>query len=488
MNIGLKQKAISGVIWSSIQKFGTMGISFASNIILARLLTPEDYGCVGMLMIFITVANTFIDGGFGSALIQKKNPTQEDYSTIFYWNLILSVFLYIILYFSAPLIAQFYRIPLLTSVLRVQSLVLIINSLSIVQQNRMRKNLNFKKLAIISIISSIISLSITICLAFNSFGIWALVAQQLLLSSFNAILYWGAAHWRPAFIFSKQSFKELLGFGGYVCLANLVNTFCNQVSGLIAGRFCTARLLGMYTQSVKLVDVASMSISSVVDQVAYPILSRFQNDKQKLVDVLRNIIRATCYFSFPVVALMILLAEPIILVLYSEKWIESVPYFQILSIAGLFMSIQNINYYGVAALGKSRQLLYWTFIKRAVGLVILIAGFLIWGFYGLLLGFVISAVSTYSFNAILSSKYTGYTLMNQIKDISPILIITALSGLITFFVNHLLLGLYSLSNKYLNAALQFVLFMILYVIFSAVIYRKIFRTIREFIISTIRRA
>ena len=237
MSGDLKRKVVSGMLWSSFQKFGTMGISFVSNIILARLLTPEDYGCIGMLMIFILVANTFIDGGFGSALIQKKEPTQEDYSTIFYWNLFLSVVLYFALFASAPLIARFYNLPLLSSVLQVQGLVLILNSLSIIQQNRLRKQLLFKKLAIVSIISALLSLAITIYLAYLGWGVWALVAQQLLMSGFNAVLYWIVGKWNPSFVFSRQSFKELFGFGGFILLSNLINTFCNNMQGLIIGRF-----------------------------------------------------------------------------------------------------------------------------------------------------------------------------------------------------------------------------------------------------------
>ena len=184
-----------------------MGISFVSNIILARLLTPDDYGCVGMLMIFITVANTFIDGGFGSALIQKKQPTQEDYSTIFYWNLALSFILYAILFFTSPLIAGFYNLAMLSPVLRVQGLVLILNSLSIIQLNRLRKQLKFKKISIVSLTSATISVGVTIYLAYNGWGVWALVAQQLLMSFFNTVLFWIVAGWMPSFIFSYQSFK-----------------------------------------------------------------------------------------------------------------------------------------------------------------------------------------------------------------------------------------------------------------------------------------
>lgn len=477
MSGDLKRKAVSGMLWSSFQKFGTMGISFVSNIILARLLTPEDYGCIGMLMIFILVANTFIDGGFGSALIQKKEPTQEDYSTIFYWNLFLSVVLYFALFASAPLIARFYNLPLLSSVLQVQGLVLILNSLSIIQQNRLRKQLLFKKLAIVSIISALLSLAITIYLAYLGCGAWALVAQQLLMSGFNAVLYWIVGKWNPSLVFSRQSFKELFGFGGFILLSNLINTFCNNMQGLIIGRFCSARALGLYTQSVKLVDVSSMSISSVIDQVSYPILSGFQNDRERLVATLRNIIMATAYISFPIVSILILIAKPLIVLLYSEKWIECVPYFQILCIAGFVMCIQNINYYGVAALGKSKTLFTWTIVKRILGLMAIILGFVLNDFIGILWGFVVSAFIVYVINASLSAYYTGYRLLQQLKDLFPVILLTATVHLIIFGAVDNFVSAWEGLSMYVSMFVELFVYVLLYLLLSFLFKLQAFKSI-----------
>ena len=208
----LKTKTISGMIWSAVQKFGNMGISFVSNIVLARMLTPEDYGCIGMLAIFIVVSNTFVDGGFGSALIQKKDPTQEDYSTIFWWNIFISSVLYGVLYLSAPFIAEFYHMELLSSILRVQGIVLIINSLNIIQTNQLRKQLKFKRLANVTIIAHIIAAVSAIILAWKGWGVWALVAQQIIASSVISILLWILNKWMPDFSFSKESFKKMFIF------------------------------------------------------------------------------------------------------------------------------------------------------------------------------------------------------------------------------------------------------------------------------------
>ena len=437
MSGDLKQKAFSGILWSSVQKFGTMGISFVSNIVLARLLTPEDYGCIGMLMIFILVANTFIDGGFGSALIQKKEPTQEDYSTIFYWNLFLSIVLYVLLFFAAPLIACFYHLPLLSSVLRVQGLVLILNSLSIIQQNRLRKQLLFKKLSVVSIVSALLSLGITIYLAYVGWGVWALVAQQLLMSGFNAVLYWIVGKWKPSFVFSKQSFKELFGFGGYILSSNLINTLCNNVQGLLIGKFFSSVIMGLYAQARKLEEVASTSFSSVVDQVSYPVLSTVQNDKQMLISVLRKLIMSLAYVCFPMMILLILIGDSLIVLLYSTKWIGCVPYFRILCVAGMAICLQGVNYNAVAAIGKSRELFKWTIIKRVVGLCLIVLGFWAFKIEGLLWGMVVGSYIIYLMNGYLVSKYVGYRLSTQFRDLAPIILIALLSAFIVFFLDYI---------------------------------------------------
>lgn len=435
MSSNLKRKAVSGMVWSSFQKFGTMGISFVSNIVLARLLSPEDYGCIGMLMIFILVANTFIDGGFGSALIQKKEPTQEDYSTIFYCNLFVSIVLYLALFAFAPLIARFYNLPLLSSVLRVQGLVLILNSLSIIQQNRLRKQLLFKKLANVSIISAVLSLVITIYLAYLGWGVWSLVVQQLMMSGFNAVLYWIVGKWNPSFVFSRQSFKELFGFGWFILLSNLINTLCNNVQGLLIGRFFSPVTMGLYTQAMKLEGVASTSFSSVVDQVSYPLLSTVQNDKQMMISVLRKLIMSLAYICFPMMILLILIGDSLVTLLYSAKWIECVPYFRILCVAGIATCLQNINYYAVAAIGKSEKLFKWTIIKRLIGLLLLVIGFFTFKIIGLLWGMVVTSFVIYLTNAYLVSRYVGYRLKTQFRDLFPIILIAVLPMFIVSFVS-----------------------------------------------------
>lgn len=463
----LKTQALSGVIWSFIQRFGSMAIAFVSNIVLARLLTPDDYGTIGMLMIFIAVANTFVDGGFGSALIQKKEPTKEDYSTIFWWNMFLSTVIYAILYVSAPAISRFYDLPILCDVLRVQGLVLIINALSIIQQNQLRKQLKFKRLAVVTVIAAVLSAGIAIYLAYINWGVWALVAQQLLLSLFTAIILWVLNRWCPNIVFSKESFRQLFSFGGFILLSNLINTLCNNIQGLLIGKFFVPATLGFFTQAKKLEEVASTSISSVIDQVTYPIFSSYQDNKESLLNVLRMIVTTIAYVTIPILFLLILLAKPIIITLYTEVWAESIPYFKILCLAGVAICMQGIHYYSVASVGRSKELFNWTIIKRVLTLIVVMGGLLLFGIYGLLFGTAIGSWIIYICNAYLSSKFIGYSFKKQFCDLIPIILIAIVAYSVAYYV-----GLLISENMYISGVINIFAFISTYIFVSYMLKLK----------------
>jgi O-antigen/teichoic acid export membrane protein len=458
MGQNLKSQTISGMIWSAVQKFGNMGISFISNIVLARMLTPDDYGCIGMLAIFIVISNTFVDGGFGSALIQKKEPTQQDYSTIFWWNLFVSFVLYFVLYLAAPVIADFYHIPLLSFVLRVQGIVLIINSLNIIQTNQLRKQLKFKRLANVTIIAHIVAAISAIVLAWNGWGVWALVAQQIIANSGISIMLWFLNKWLPDFSFSKESFKQLFGFGSFILLANLINTFCNNIQGLLIGRFFSSTVMGYYAQALKLEDISSKSFASIVDQVSYPVLSKFQSDNDAMKSVLRKLVVALFYVAFPLMLVLILLAEPIIMLLYGVKWLPSVHYFQILCVGGIAVSLQGLYYFAVASKGKSKSLLVWTIIKRGIGLLVVLLGMYFGGINGLLWGSAAVAWIILFSNAYLVRKYINYTFLEQIRDLFPIVLLSICIFILLFIVNSFFTG-----NLYFKAFIIFLLYIVLYI-------------------------
>lgn len=460
----LKEKAVVGAVWTTIQRLGIVVLQFVSTIILARLLTADDYGIIGMLAIFIAVSNTFIDGGFGSALLQKKNPTNVDYSTIFYWNIFLSLMLYGLLFLCAPLIASFYEMPLLVSVLRVQGLILIINALRLVQTNQLRKQLKFKRVAIVEISVAMVSLSITIFLAGKGWGVWALVAQQLMYSGVTTMLYWIISSWRPLWVFSKDSFKEMFHFGGFVLLSNLINTFCNNIQELMIGKLYKSSTLGYYSKARSTEQIASTLIAYTVDQVSYPVLAEAQNDLAKMRAIIKQFVGVTAFLTFPCMMLLVLLAQPVFLLLYSDRWLTSVPYFQVLCFAGIFTSLQGINYFAVAALGKSKALFKGTLVKRSLGLVSVILGLVFWGMKGLLLGVVLSALITYFVNAILVSRYVGYTLLGQCRDLLPVAMITAFS-----FLGGFLVGLWN-GPYYLVALSQGICFVAVYLFLSRIFH------------------
>lgn len=430
----LKQKAASGVVWTALQKYSMMFISFISGIILARLLTPYDYGCIGMLSIFMVLAEAFIDGGFGSALIQKKRPTQEDYSTIFFWNIGMAALMYVSLYVSAPAISKFYGIPLLCSVLRIQGLVLFVYAFNIVQRNQLRKTLNFKILSIVTITTSLIALGITILMAYRGFGVWALVAQNLITASIPAIVFWFYIKWRPILTFSWASFKELFSFGFYMFLTSLINQFGNQFQGLLIGKVYDPSTMGYYSKAQGTEKLASTSISSVMTQVTYPLYAEAQDDKAKIANMIKRLTMTLAYITFPLMFVLLLCAKPIFVLLYSDRWIQSVPYFQVLCIAGLAFCLQSVNYQSIAAIGKSRTMFWWTVLKRVVGIGFVVGGLIAFGMKGLLIGMVLNTWFSYFVNISLVSRYIGYKWWNQLRDIFPILFVSAAAAVISYFI------------------------------------------------------
>lgn len=433
-NKNLKRKATSGIFWAALQKYSTMLIQFISGIILARLLTPYDYGCIGMLAIFMVLAEAFIDGGFGSALIQKKRPTQEDYSTIFFWNLGMAAVLYAVLYFSAPAIAKFYNIPLLCSVLRVQGIILFIYAFNIVQRNQLRKKLKFKALSVVAFISSIISLTVTVIMAYHGYGVWALVTLHILTAAIPALFFWFYVKWRPVCTFSWASFKELFNFGFYVFLTHLLNQFAGQIQGVLIGKFYSASTMGYYSKAHKTESLASNSISSVMNQVVYPLYAEVQDDKVLLGKMIQKLTMTLAYLTFPLLFLLLLCAKPLFVLLYSDRWLESVPYFQVLCVAGLAMCLQSVNLMSISAIGKSKTMFTWTVVKRLVGIVFIVSGLFLYGMKGILAGMVANQWFSYFVNIGLVSKHIGYRWWSQILDILPIAFVSAVAAVASYFI------------------------------------------------------
>ena len=462
-NVSLQRKAASGIVWTALQNYSTMFIQFVSGIILARLLTPYDYGCIGMLTVFMVLAEAFIDGGFGSALIQKKRPTQEDYSTIFWWNMIMSFSMYFILFCCAPYIARFYSIPLLSDVLRVQGIILFIYAFNVVQRNQLRKKLDFRVLSIVTIVTSLLALGITIILAYKGCGVWALVVQNIVTSLIPAVVFWFYVKWRPILVFSKDSFRELFGFGFYMFLTHLINSFSQQVQGLLIGKVYSPSTMGYYSKALSTEKLASTSISRVMTQVTYPLYAEVQDDRQSLVGIIKRLTSIIAYVSFPLLFILLLIARPLFVLLYSDVWIQSVPYFRVLCIAGLAVCLQSINLQTISAIGKSNVMFVWTLVKRTVGLFAILSGLFLFGMNGLLVGVVINSWFSFFVNIVLVSKYIGYKWTRQLIDLLPFLVVSILAAVVSYWG-----GCLFHVNMYVVAVIELIIYSIIYIGWSIV--------------------
>lgn len=462
-------KVFLGVAWSIIQRFGTMLIAFIANIVLARLLTPDDFGAVGMLLLFIAIANTFIDSGFGTALIQKTYPTDNDYTTVFYINLFLSIIFYLGLFTISPYVATFYNLPLLKDLLRIEGLVVILNAFCIIQTTILRKKMDFKQLSIANLLGNLIGTIISIIFAYKGFGVWSLVIRQLLVSFFISILLWRLSKWKPLGKFSWESFKELFNFGGFMLLSNIVSTILNNVQTIIIGKMFSQNELGNYTQARQLRDIPANSISTVINQVLYPDFSNTKNQR----DIKHKLVFSVQAISYIISAIMlwcVLVSEQLIIILYTDIWIDSVNYFKVLCIGGIFTSLQGINYNLIASKGYSKLLFMCDFILVVISIILMIICGFFWKIKGLLYTMVFSTFLFYLVYALISSRLLNMSVWNQIKKIIQGLLVSVVCYCFTYLINSYFIS--SMSN-WLILILSTIIFFSFYLIISYIIKSEI---------------
>ena len=469
----IKKRTIFGMVWSAIDRFGSMAMSFASNLVLARLLMPDDFGVIGMLHIFIAISGAFMIGGFGDAIIQKKDATHTDYSTVFIWNMVLSVFFYVVLFFSAPAIARFYNMPSLCEVLRVYGLVLILVALSVVQNAILRKELRFKALSIRNLSASFVALVVGVVMAYLGFGAWSLVASALVNQMMNVILVWGISSWRPSLVFNKNSFKDLFAFGGMMMLTSLVDKTYANLQGLLIGKWYSASELGYYTQASKLENIPTGSLSHIVSSVSFPVFSKLQNDKDKLLYGLRKNIKAITYLNFPLCVVLLIIAKPLIELLYGAKWDPSAPYFQLLCISGMLYAMNSLNGSIVKALGKGKLFFTIHIIQRVIGLALMFLG-IRYSVKGLLMAVVATGFVNYIIYSVANGKLLNYGLWMQLKDVIDSLLLSIVVGIAIFFLGRLLPW-----HPYLVMAVQIALYVGLYWVVSKLLKLEGYSTYRE---------
>lgn len=457
MESSLKDRAINSMIWVTIDKTGGYFLLFVSNLILARLLMPEDFGCIAMLHVFLAIADIIIHGGFGVALIQKKSPSHVDYASVFYVNLAVSVVLYGVLFVAAPAIARFYSMPLLCIVLRVQAIELVINSFSVVQLSILKKNLRFKALAVRNIMSSVLGLTACIVCAFYGLGVWSLVINVIVSRLSGVLLLWKASTWRPSLEFSWLSVKELFSFGGFMLLSSIISTIYNELQSLLVGKFYSAADLGYVNQAKKLEGIPSGALSSVVTQVSFPVFSKLQDDVEALKYGLKKNIKSIQYINLPMMLLLMVIAEPLIELLYGERWIACVPYFQILCVSRLLGVIVPLNMSIISAKGKGKLYLITQLIKSVFSIIVIVLS-VHHGIYALMIALALIPFFEFMVCSMVNHRLINYGFLHQIGDIMPTFGLALLLAALTYGLKYIIPW-----HPYIIMTLQVFLYVVLYV-------------------------
>ncbi len=429
---GLRGIALKGILWSSIERFSSQGVQFILGLILARILMPSDYGLIGMLGIFLAVTQLLIDGGFVTALIQKKNRDELDYSTAFYFNLLVAVFFYLLLFLIAPLIADFFNQPQLIWLTRIICLSVLINSFGIVPRAKFTINLDFKSQTKASVISILISGIVGICLAFNGCGVWSLVIQANLKSSIEIIVLWYISKWIPQRRFCMKRFKVMFSFGYKILLSELLNTIFGNAYILIIGKFFSANDLGFFTRAHQISAFPSSNISSIIGRVTFPVLSNLQGNEARLGSAYKKIIINSAIIVFPLMMMLSALAEPIVTLILTEKWKGCIWMIQLLCFAAMLHPIHAINLNIMNVKGRSDLTLKIEIVKKVIIVIILVITVPL-GIRAIVIGQVATSFIALGINLLYTKKMIDYGLKEQIFDIIPILLLSFAMNLVIFY-------------------------------------------------------
>lgn len=443
----LKQKTIRGLFWSFIDNFAKLGIQFVVGIILARILSPREFGLIGMLTIFIAISQTFVDSGFRDALIRKKNCSALDYSTVFYFNLVVASILYLVLFFSASSISCFFEEPQLKQLLRVMGLGLVFSSFGIIQQTILTREINFRLQTYVTLVASLCSGVLAISMALMGYGVWSLVMLTISQFALTSLFLWFWSSWRPSLVFSSQSFKELFSFGSKLLMSSLIDTIYRNIYLLVIGKYYSAISLGYYTRASQFANLPSKNIVSVIQRVSYPVLSFIQDEPARLKENYVKLIRSTMLISFFLMMGMAAVAKPMVLALIGDKWEPSVIYLQLLCFVGVLYPLQALNLNILNIKGRSDLFLKLEIIKKLIALPVIVVG-IFWGIKIMIIGMIINSIIAYLINSSYSGRLIGYTTRQQIFDILPSflfsLVVNTLVYLVSLLINisaWILLGL-----------------------------------------------
>lgn len=431
--MSLKQKTTSGLLWSFADNFSNLGIHFIFGIILARILSPEEFGLVGMLTIFVAVSQSFSNSGFSQALIRKKNPTQADYSTVFFFNLIIGVLCFVILFLCSGYISRFFREPQLKPLVQVLGFSVVISAFSIIQRTILTRRIDFKLQTKISVISSLASGIIAIMMAYLGFGVWSLVIKTITAYAITSILLWSWNKWKPALIFSIRSLKDLFSFGSKLLMSGLIDTIYHNVYYLIIGKYFSAQELGYYSRADQFRTLPSSNLTTVIQRVSYPVLSGIREDLPKLKEAYRRLIKSTMLICFVLMLGMAAVARSLVLSLIGERWEPSVIYLQLLCFAGMFFPLHALNLNMLQVQGRSDLFLRLEIIKKVLAVPIIVIG-VIWGIKIMILGMIVNNIFAYYLNSFWSGRHIGYSFLEQIRDIMPAFILAVSMSAVVFVI------------------------------------------------------
>lgn len=443
MEDNLKKKTLMGLIWQYAEKCGTQAVSFVVSVILARLLTPADYGLIGLITVFISVALVFARSGMGQALVQKKDANDEDFSTVFYFSLVVSVVLYFVLFFTAPLIAGFYHEAKLIPIIRVLAITIIIGAVYSVQQAKVQREMNFKKFFYATLIGTLISAGIGVAMAYSGYGVWALVWQQISAQLINIIILFVTVKWRPKLLFSVQKMKQLFGYSWKLLVSALIDTVYNNIYSLIIGKFYSSANLGYYNRGKQYPMLVVENVNGSINSVIFPVLSKMQDEKERFKATVRRSMKTSTYIIFPFMAGLAAVAEPLVKIMLTDKWLPAVPFIQFCCFSYAFWPVHTANLQAVKALGRSDVFLKLEIIKKIIGVIIL-AITIPFGLTAMMFGRCISTISSSIINASPNKKLMDYSYVEQLMDMLPSIALSVIMCVAVLLVGTLDINLYLL--------------------------------------------
>ena len=428
-----KNSVLKATIWSFIQRAGSLVIGFVTNMVLARLLEPEDFGCIAIIWVFVSFADILVDSGLASALVQKKNVSERDVSTVFSTNLLISIVLFVVVFLSAPAIGRFVGVPNLGMYLRVESVAILIRAFYCIQAASLSKNLKFKNLAWSSIMASTISASVSIVMAALGCGVWSLVAKNLLLQLSLLLLYRHVSKESYKLGFYRENFKDLFGFGWAVALTTFCDSLYSNVVSFLIGKRYSVKDLGYYNQAHSLHQIPVYSISTVITQVLFPFMSKMQDDPERVTNNTKRVIMATTFFTFPLLVFLMFFAKPVIILLYSAKWEPSAGYFQILCVGGLVNALIHINRNVLKSIGETKFIFLTQIVITFIGLGG-VACLLRYDINTLISWIVCVSYINWITISTVAGKKIGYGIWLQMKDVSVNFLFALIAGIGSYVI------------------------------------------------------